>query len=98
MADAVGERSGTVGVILRDAAGVFYAITDEGLAALRVTEEQRPLVEALIRGEDLAGFGPGWDGPGAFATLCRALQEIGGAWAPSVHLTHVAASLWVIAR
>ena len=98
MAGADGEQAETVGVILRDGDGIFYAITDEGLAALRVTEEQRPLVEALIRGEDVAGLCGRWDAPDAFATLCRALQDAGGAWARSVHLTHVAASLWVIGR
>ena len=91
-------RPEAVGVILRDGDGAFYAIAAGALAACRVAEEQWPLVEALIRGEDVAGFGGQAGEGGAFASICRSLQDDAGGWSRSLHLTHVAASLWLVGR
>ena len=88
----------TAGVILRDATGAFYAISAERLDACRVAEEQRPLVEALLRGEDMLGYAATEDGADGFTALCRSLQDASGTWVRSLHLTHVAASLWVLGR
>ena len=97
MARRVDNHRGMVGVILRDSTGMFYAISAERLASLQVSEEQQAAVEALIRGDDLIGFAGGVDGTEEFAALLRSLQEIAGERVRSFHLTHVAASLWVIA-
>lgn len=87
-----------VGVILRDAAGVFYVIAAERLAAFQVADGQRPLVEALVHGEDVVGFLGCADGDEELAALCRSLKDADGAWASSLHVTHVASSLWVLGR
>ncbi len=98
MVERDADQRQTVGVILRDATGALYAIDAESLATFRVADEERPLVEALLRGEDVVGFGRLAGGADGFAAFCRSLQDADGTWARSLHLTHVAVSLWVLGR
>ena len=98
MAERAPAQPRTIGVILRDVAGTFYVFSAERLAAFEVADDRRPLVEALIRGEDVIGLGGRGDGVDDLAALCRSLQGADGRWARSLHPTHVAASLWLIGR
>src|SRR5436190_21894469 len=97
MAETARTPEQTIGVILRDASGAYYALPAEQLAACCVSEAQRPAVEALVRGEDLVAVDGGTGDADAFSALYRSLQAARlGAEARSVHLRHVAASLWLI--
>jgi hypothetical protein len=95
MAETARIAERTIGVILRDASGAYYALPAQQLAAYRVPEAQRPAVEALVHGEDVVGMDGGV--ADAFSALYHSLQAARlGAEAPSVHLRHEAASLWLI--
>lgn len=98
MADTRAHVQEIRGVILRDSTGTFYAIPAELLASLQVSQEQQAAVEALIRGDDLMAFACSVDGTDGLAAFFRPLQDASGERVRSFHLTHVAASLWVIGR